>query len=184
MRVGYKRVSTLLQNTDRQLDGEEFGKVFEDKVSGKDTNRPALQEAIQFVRDGDVFVVHSMDRLARNLDDLRRIVKDLTGKGVKVHFVKENLIFTGDDTPMAELLLNLLGAVAQFERSLINERQREGVQIAKANGAYKGRKREMTDDKVAEIHRRSAAGDTKAQIARDLGISRETLYQYLRVECT
>jgi DNA invertase Pin-like site-specific DNA recombinase len=81
---------------------------------------------------------------------------------------------------MSELLLNLLGAVAQFERSLINERQREGVQIAKLNGAYKGRKREMTDDRVAEIHSRTVAGETKAQIARDLGISRETLYQYLR----
>jgi hypothetical protein len=83
-RVGYKRVSSLLQNTDRRLDGEELGKVNEDKVSGKDTNRPALKEAMQFVRDGDVFVVHSMDRLARNLEDLKGIVKELTGRGVKV----------------------------------------------------------------------------------------------------
>jgi DNA invertase Pin-like site-specific DNA recombinase len=178
-RIGYIRVSSLLQNTDRQLDGVELEQTFTDKVSGKDTDRPALQEMLKFARKGDTVIIHSMDRLARNLDDLRSIVKDLTGRGIKVQFVKENLTFTGEDSPMAELMLNLLGAVAQFERSLIKERQKEGVQIAKAAGKYKGRPRTMTDEKIIEIKQRVANKEPKAQIARDMGISRETLYQYL-----
>jgi DNA invertase Pin-like site-specific DNA recombinase len=178
-RIGYIRVSSLLQNTDRQLDGVELDQTFTDKVSGKDTARPALQEMLKFARKGDTVIIHSMDRLARNLDDLRSIVKDLTGRGIKVQFVKENLTFTGEDSPMAELMLNLLGAVAQFERSLIKERQKEGVQIAKAAGKYKGRPRAMTDEQIIAIKQRVANKEPKAQIARDLGISRETLYQYL-----
>jgi len=93
MRVGYIRVSSLDQNTVRQLDGIEVERVFTDKASGKDTARPKLDEMLAFVRDGDTVIVHSMDRLARNLDDLRRIVRTLTGKGVRVEFVKENLTF-------------------------------------------------------------------------------------------
>jgi len=178
-KIGYIRVSSLLQNTDRQLDGVELDKTFTDKISGKDTKRPALQEMLEFVREGDTVLVHSMDRLARNLDDLRSIVKGLTARGIMVKFLKENLTFNGDDNAMSELMLNLLGAVAQFERSLIKERQREGVQLAKANGKYKGRKRSVTDGQIEEIKRRVASGEIKAQIARDLGISRETLYQYL-----
>lgn len=178
-RIGYIRVSSLLQNTERQLDGVELNKVFTDKISGKDTTRPALQEMLQFAREGDTVIVHSMDRLARNLDDLRKIVRDLTGRGVKVQFVKENLTFTGEDSPMANLLLSVMGAFAEFERAIIKERQKEGVQLAKANGKYKGRPRAMTDDRIAEIRRRVSDGETKAKIARDMGISRETLYQYL-----
>ena len=178
-RIGYIKVSSLLQNTDRQLDGVELDQTFTDKVSGKNTARPALQEMLKFSRKGDTVIIHSMDRLARNLDDLRSIVKDLTGRGIKVQFVKESLTFTGEDSPMAELMLNLLGAVAQFERSLIKERQKEGVQIAKAAGKYKGRRRVMTDEQIIEIKQRVANREPKAQIARDLGISRETLYQYL-----
>lgn len=178
-RIGYIRVSSLLQNTERQLDGVELNKVFSDKVSGKDTARPALQEMLRFAREGDTVIIHSMDRLARNLDDLRKIVKDLTGRGVKVQFVKESLIFTGEDSPMANLLLSVMGAFAEFERAIIKERQKEGVQLAKANGKYKGRPRAMTDDRIAEIRRRVSDGETKARIARDMGISRETLYQYL-----
>lgn len=180
MRVGYIRVSSLVQNTERQLDGVEVERCFTDKVSGKDTERPALKEMLQFVREGDTIVIHSMDRLARNLDDLRRLVKDLTGRGVKVQFIKENLTFTGEDSPMANLLLSVMGAFAEFERNIIKERQKEGVQLAKANGKYKGRKRSITDTQVAEIRERVAKGENKSQIARDLGISRETLYQYLR----
>jgi DNA invertase Pin-like site-specific DNA recombinase len=178
-KLGYIRVSSLLQNTDRQLDGVELDQTFTDKVSGKDTARPALQEMLKFARKGDTVIIHSMDRLARNLDDLKCIVKDLTSRGVKVQFVKENLTFTGEDSPMAELMLNLLGAVAQFERSLIKERQKEGVQIAKAAGKYKGRPRAMTDEQIIEIKQRVSNKEPKAQIARDMGISRETLYQYI-----
>lgn len=180
--IGYKRVSTVDQNTERQLEGMKADVMFEDKVSGKDTNRPQLQAMLIHVRKGDTVMVHSMDRLARNVDDLRKLVKELTDKGVKVQFVKEGLTFTGDDTPMANLLLSMLGAVAEFERAIIKERQREGVQLAKARGAYKGRKQEMTEERVAEIRERIAAGEPKAKIAKDLGISRDTLYRYAPVE--
>jgi len=125
-------------------------------------------------------VCHSMDRLARNLDDLRSIVRKLTAKGVQVHFVKEQLTFTGDDTAMANLLLSVMGAFAEFERSLIRERQREGIELAKKRGAYRGRRRSLNDDQVAELRRRVAEGVPKAALARELGVSRETLYQYLR----
>src|SRR5438270_6093635 len=98
-RIGYIRVSTLDQNTERQLEGVELDKTFTDKASGKDTKRPQLEILMSFVRSGDTVVVHSMDRLARNLDDLRRIVQTLTGKGVKIEFLKEHLTFTGEDSP-------------------------------------------------------------------------------------
>jgi DNA invertase Pin-like site-specific DNA recombinase len=178
-KIGYVRVSSITQNTGRQLDGMDLDEVFEDKVSGKDVNRPQLEAMLKHVRKGDTVYVHSMDRLARNLDDLRRIVKELTGRGVKIQFVKESLTFTDERNSMAELLLNVMGAFAEFERSLILERQREGIAIAKAKGAFKGRKRVVTDAQIAMINDRVANGEKKAVIARDLGISRETLYQYL-----
>ncbi|QWV96101.1 recombinase family protein [Geomonas nitrogeniifigens] len=178
-RIGYIRVSSITQNTERQLEGISTDINFEDKVSAKDTQRPQLQAMLTHARKGDTVIVHSMDRLARNLDDLRAIVKQLTGKGVVVQFVKESLTFTGDDSPMSNLLLNMLGAVAEFERSLIRDRQREGVQIAKANGVYKGRKQEMTAERIQEIKERIAKGEPKAKIAKDMNISRDTLYRYL-----
>ena len=143
-RVGYIRVSTLDQNTVRQLDGEDVDKVFTDKASGKDTKRPQLQAALDYLREGDTLLVHSMDRLARNLDDLRKIVLDLTHKGVLVEFIKERLTFTGEDSAMSQLLLSVMGAFAEFERSLIRERQREGIALAKKAGVYKGRKPSLT----------------------------------------
>lgn len=179
--IGYIRVSSVGQNTERQLDGIALAEVFEDKVSGKDKNRPALQAMLKHARKGDTVMVHSMDRLARNIDDLRQLVKELTGKGVKVQFVKEGLTFTGDDSPMSNLLLSMLGAVAEFERAIIGERQREGVQLAKARGAYKGRKQEMTTERIAEIQKRLADGEPKAQIAKAMQISRDTLYRYAPV---
>jgi len=121
-----------------------------------------------------------MDRLARNVDDLRRIVLNETRRGVHVQFVKENLIFTNEESPMANLMLSVLGAVAQFERDLINERQREGIALAKQRGAYTGRKKALPEEKVAELRRRTVSGEKKAHLAREFGISRETLYQYLR----
>jgi DNA invertase Pin-like site-specific DNA recombinase len=183
-RIGYIRVSSVGQNTDRQLDGMEFDKIFTDKVSGKDTNRPELTKMLDWVREGDHVVVHALDRLARNLDDLRKIVKDLTARKVTIEFKKENLTFSGDDSPMSTLLLSVMGAFAEFERSLIKERQLEGIAIAQKAGAFKGRKRTMTDDRISEIKRRVASGDKKAVIARDMGVSRETVYQYLRANAT
>jgi DNA invertase Pin-like site-specific DNA recombinase len=178
-RVGYIRVSSLDQNIDRQLDGQELDKVFTDKASGKDTKRPQLQAALEYLREGDVLVVHSMDRLARNVDDLRRIVQDLTGKGIQVEFVKEHLVFTGEDSPMSNLLLSLLGAVAEFERSMIRERQREGIALAKKAGVYKGRKPSLTAEQVKEIRRRVKAGAQKTSLAAEYGVSRQTLYSAL-----
>ena len=181
-RIGYRRVSTLDQNTARQLDGNAIDKVFEDKASGKDTARPQLQAALEFCREGDTLVVHSMDRLARNLTDLRTLVHQLTHRGVAVHFVKESLTFTGEDSPMANLLLSMLGAVAEFERALILERQREGIALAKAEGRYKGRKPTLSATHLVEIRRRLAEGEKKAALAREFGVSRETLYCCLRTK--
>jgi DNA invertase Pin-like site-specific DNA recombinase len=178
-KVGYIRVSSVEQNSDRQLDGQELDKVFTDRASGKDTKRPQLQAALEYIREGDEFIIHSMDRLARNLDDLRRMVLDLTKKGVHVRFVKENLIFTGEDSPMSNLLLSLLGAVAEFERSMIRERQREGIALAKKAGVYKGRKPSLTIEQVKEIRRRAKAGEQKTGLAAEYGVSRQTLYTAL-----
>jgi DNA invertase Pin-like site-specific DNA recombinase len=180
-RIGYIRVSTLDQHVDRQLEGIEVDKTFIDKASGKDTKRPQLELLMSFVRTGDTVIVHSMDRLARNLDDLRRIVHTLTGRGVRIEFVKEHLSFTGDDSPMASLMLSVMGAFAEFERALINERQREGIALAKQRGAYKGRKKSLSLAAVAQLRQRLTTGMSKAQIAREFGISRQTLYQYLNV---
>lgn len=179
-RVGYVRVSSSKQNPERQLEGVPVDRLFTDKASGKDTKRPELEALLSFVRDGDTLLVHSMDRLARNLDDLRRIVQQLTLRGVRIEFVKEHLAFSGEDSPMANLMLSVMGAFAEFERALIRERQREGIALAKQRGAYRGRKKTLTVLEVAELHRRVEAGVPKAHVARDLGISRETLYQYLK----
>jgi len=179
-RVGYVRVSTLDQSTVRQLDGVTLDRVFEDKASGKDVNRPQLEEMIGFVRDGDTVLVHSMDRLARNLEDLRRLVRRLTDKRVRVEFVKEQLTFTGEDSAMANLLLNMTGAFAEFERELIRERQREGIALAKQRGVYRGRARSLSPSQIAELRDRAAAGLLKTTLATEYGISRETVYAYLR----
>lgn len=183
--VGYIRVSTLDQNTARQeeqLQGFNLDAVFMDKASGKDTARPELQAALKHLRKGDTFIVYSMDRLARNLDDLRCIVKALTDKGVSVQFVKEAMTFTGDDSPMSKLMLSIMGAFSEFERSLIKERQREGIAIAKAQGVYTGRKPSLSITKASELVAKDNANGqrNRAALAREFGISRETLYQYLR----
>lgn len=177
--IGYVRVSTLDQNTERQLDGLKLDKVFMDKASGKDANRPQLKAALDYLRDGDKLVVHSLDRLARNLVDLKNIVSTLTGRGVVVEFVKEHLTFTSEDNAMSNLLLSVMGAFAEFERALIRERQREGIALAKKAGVYKGRKRSLTPDRVKALKARVHAGEKKAAVAREFGISRETLYKYL-----
>ncbi|KTD62384.1 recombinase family protein [Legionella shakespearei] len=183
-KIGYIRVSTLDQSFERQLEGMELDQVFTDKASGKDTKREQLEAMLKFARKGDSIHVHSMDRLARNLDDLRKIVKDLNGRGIAIQFVKEQLTFTGEDSPMANLMLSVMGAFAEFERSLIKERQREGISLAKKRGVYKGRKRSLSSDEINILKRRVVQGDTKTKIAQDFGISRETLYQYLKLEET
>lgn len=183
-KVAYVRVSSVDQNPERQIENIASAvpdKTFTDKCSGKDTTRPQLVALLSYVREGDTVVVHSLDRLGRNLDDLRRVVSDLNNKGIAVQFLKEGLTFTGDDSDssLSRLMFNMLGAFAEFERSLIRERQREGIALAKKKGVYRGRKPSLTPERAAELRKRVAAGETKAVLAREYGISRETLYSYL-----
>lgn len=179
-RVGYKRVSSIDQNLARQLEGIELDRVFPDKISGKNTDRPQLQEMLTYIRESNTVFVHSLDRLARNLLDLHDIIKTITGKKASVTFVTENLTFTGNDSPLSVLLLQVLGAFTQFQRMIIREAQREGIAIAKRDGVYKGRKKKLTSEDVTTALRRISAGDSKAQVASDLGVGRQTLYQYLK----
>lgn len=182
--VGYVRVSTLDQKIDRQLVGVQLHRTFTDHASGKDTDRPELAQMIAYVREGDTVVVHSMDRLARNLEDLRRLVRELTEKGVRIQSLKECLTFTAEASPMSQLLLNVMGSFAEFERSLIRERQREGITVAKSKGIYKGRRRALTPAQVEELLARIKAHGKKAPLAREFGISRETVHRYLRAAKT
>ncbi len=179
-RIGYVRVSSLDQNPTRQLEAVPVDRVFTDQASGKDTQRPQLDQLRAFVREGDTVVVHSMDRLARNLDDLRRLVQDLTQRGIAVEFVQEHLVFTGQDSSMAQLMLSVMGVFAEFERALIRERQQEGIALAKHRGVYRGRRQSLRPEQVDELRARAQTGEKKAQLARFFGISRETVYQYLR----
>lgn len=179
-RIGYIRVSSQDQNIDRQLDKIHLDKTYVEKASGKDTKRPQLDLLLGYIREGDTLIVHSMDRLARNLDDLRRLVQLLTKKGIRIEFIKENLVFTGEDSPMAMFLLSVMGAFAEFERALIRERQYEGIAIAKKRGAYKGRKHSLTSTQETEVQTKVAAGHKVAKIAKEFKVSRETIYKCIR----
>ena len=174
--VGYVRVSTVDQNTERQLDGLQMDKVFADHASGKDTNRPQFQAMLAHVREGDQVLCHSMDRLARSLVDLRHTVDELTAKGVRVRFVKENLTFGDTSDPCAVLMLSVMGAVAEFERALLLERQREGIAIAKTKGVYKGRLPSLDEGQVEVVSARMAEGESASALAREFGVSRATVY--------
>ncbi len=157
-------------------------RTFTDEASGKDVKRPQLDAMLAFVREGDTIVCRSMDRMARNLGDLSRIVLGLTQRGIHLEFLKESLTFTGEDSPMAKLLLGVMGAFAQFERELIKERQLEGIAIAKKAGVYKGRKPSLNIATAEELRRRLASGEKRTAVARDLGISRFTTYEYAPVK--
>ncbi len=183
IRIGYIRVSSIDQKTDRQLDGEQLTVTFTDKASGKNTDRPQLQALLAGNwPEGSTVLVHSMDRLARSLSDLLQIVEQLTSKGIAVHFVKECKTFRGDSTDaMDKLMLSMLGAFAEYERTLIRERQREGIAKAKQRGVYKGRTPKITDPALLQqiISEATALGAVKKRVANKYGISRETLYKYL-----
>ena len=181
--VGYIRVSSFGQNTDRQLSEVSLDKIFEEKASAKDTNRPVLKDCLEYLREGDELHIHSIDRLARNLVDLQTIVSDLNGKGVSVIFHKENLTFTGNiENPMNKLMLQMMGAFAEFERNLIKERQREGIAQAQKKGVKIGRGRVLQDDQIQEIKCRVALGAVKAELAKEYEISRPTLYAVLAIQ--
>lgn len=177
--IGYIRVSTAGQNTDRQLEGVELDRVFTDKVSGKSADRPQLKAMLAHIRPGDTFHVHSIDRLARNLRDLLSLIQVITVDGVTVIFHKEALTFTGDDSPMQQMMLSLMGAVAQFERSMINERAAEGREAAKANGVQFGRKPALSAAEKAQVVARREAGESVARLAVDFGVSRQAVYRVL-----
>ncbi|MCC2605152.1 recombinase family protein [Planctobacterium marinum] len=177
--IAYIRVSSTDQNNERQLAdcGITFDRIFEDECSGKDTNRPALKAMLEYVRDGDCIHVHDISRLARNLEDLLNLVKDLNANGISVRFHKENLHFTGEANPMQELMLSMLGAVYQFERSMLRERQLEGIAIAQAAGKYKGRSPDYTRNK--NIKKLRAEGVSLRKIAKQLGCSLSTVQRTL-----
>ena len=173
--IGYIRVSTVEQNTDRQLDGLQFDKTFTDHCSGSSTQRPALESMLEFVREGDTVNVHSIDRLARNSVDLLRLVGDFKLLGVSVVFHRESLTFSaGHQDPMNELMLSMIGAFAQFERSVLKERQAEGIAKAKAKGIYTGTKPSIDRKAVLEL---LSDGVSPSQIAKDLGIGRNSVYR-------
>lgn len=174
MRVAYVRVSTVDQNLDRQ-DLPDVERTFTDKASGGSTDRPALQDLIGFVREGDTVVVWSIDRLARSLKDLQDLIARLNGKGVSVEFVSERLTFSADrDDPFARLQFQMMGAFAEFERAMIRKRQREGIAKAKGKGVYKGRAPSIDRDTVVA---RLDRGESPTSIARELGISRPSVYR-------
>ena len=178
MKVGYRRVSTLEQSLDRQDLGE-CDRVFEEKESAGSTNHPALQDMLSFVRDGDTVVVHSIDRLARNLMDLQSIIQELNNKGVTIRFLSESLSFSADGgCAFQTLQLQMLGAFAQFERTMIRKRQAEGIAKAKAKGVYAQRKRTINPDKVKQLFE---DGMSKSAIAKHLNISRMSVYRSLAV---
>ncbi|SDY34241.1 recombinase family protein [Pseudomonas sp. FJ2-5-13] len=176
--IGYIRVSSTDQNTARQLEGVALDEVFTDKVSAANTDRPELQAMLRHVRKGDVLHVHSIDRLARSLEDLLALVKGLIGKGVAVSFHKEQLHFTGEANPMQELMLGLLGSVAQFERALIRERQAEGIAKAKEKGVYKGRVKSVDDDAIRKAMAEDGASFRK--VAKALGVSLSTVQRAMK----
>lgn len=178
-RVGYVRVSSDDQNTARQLDGIQLDRTFTEHASGRDTNRPQLQLMLEYVRWGDTVIVHSLDRLARNLLDLKQLVCQMTDKGVSVQFLKENMTFEKTGNPMNNLLLSILGGFAEFEREMILERQREGIRLAKKEGKYKGRAKTIRGDKTTEVDNLYAQGMPISAIARRVGASRQTIYSYL-----
>lgn len=186
MIVGYIRVSTLDQNADRQhiaLNAAHVEKIYEDHISGANTDRAQFQAMMQFLREGDELVVLSLDRLARNLRDLLDTVETLGKRGVSVRFLKENLLFDARSNadPTSKRMLSMVGAFAEFERSMIRSRQAEGIALAKARGAYKGRPRSVTDEQISKLKAALAQEVPLTKATRKVGISRTTAYRYLAV---
>lgn len=179
MKVGYIRVSTTNQNTIRQeVLMEELGveKIFIDKTSGKNTDRPALDQMLEFIREGDTLIVESYSRLARSSADLLKIVERLNARKVSFISIKENIDTT---TPQGRLMLTLFAGIYEFERECMLDRQREGIEIAKAKGKYKGRKPLQIDEKkFSKVYSAWKAGETTATAAmREMGIKKTTFYR-------
>lgn len=181
-RVGYVRVSTHDQNPARQLEGVELDRTFTEHASGKTLHRPVLKECLAYVREGDLLHVHAMDRLARNLDDLRKLVADLTARGVTVQFHSEQMTFAPNDrSPLGLLLLSVMGAFAEFERKIMAERQREGIAIAKADGKFKGGRKRLSPERATLLRRLVQVDQMPVvEAARKFGCSPKTVRRYLK----
>jgi DNA invertase Pin-like site-specific DNA recombinase len=182
--VGYVRVSTVGQNTDRQLADQALDRIFTEVASGKSiTARPVLKECMTYVRDGDVLCFHSMDRAARNTEELLTIVRQMTEKGVTVKFIKESLTFSGSDTdPFKTLMLSMLASFGQFEREIINERRREGIKAAQLKGKKFGAPPKLTESIKTEINNLLSLGVTKRDIAKRMGLGEATIYRFIKAE--
>lgn len=180
--IGYIRVSSIDQNSDRQLDNVVLDKTFTEKQSGATVNeRPVLLDCIDFIREGDTLHIHSIDRLARNLSDLLDLVKQITGKGVAVKFHKECLEFSANDDDMFKrLMLQVIGACAEFERNMIKARQKEGIAKAKEKGVKFGAAVKLDDDQIKQIKRAIDAGASVTTIAKNYGVSRQTIYRMIK----
>lgn len=178
-RIGYIRVSTEEQNPDRQLEGIQIDKKFVEFASGKSTDRPQLKLLMDYVREDDVVIIHSMDRLARNLRNLHTLVDHFIGRGASVEFVTERLTFNGTTNPMGQLLMSMMGAFAEFEFNIFKERQAEGIAIAKRKGKYKGRKKALEGPQLEALAEQYATRKSLGAIAKSFGISHTTLYRYL-----
>lgn len=183
MNIAYIRVSTIDQNEDRQIQAmekENIGKYFTEKVSAKDTNRPILIEMMEFARAGDTIIVKDFSRLARSTQDLLSIVKQLEAKGIKLKSLKENL---DTSTSTGVLMLTMIGAINEFERANMLERQKEGIAIAKSNGIYKGRKEIEKPENWNEVYRQWKGRELTANRAMEiLGLKRNTFYKLVNEE--
>ncbi len=179
-RIGYIRVSTVDQNPDRQLEGIQLDKKFIEYASGTTIKRPQLQAMLDYIRDDDIVYVHAMDRMARNTRDLLKLVDVIVSKHASLKIVQQNLTFDGNQSPMSNLMLMIMGAIAEFEHALIKERQMEGILIAKKQGKYLGGHSKYTPEIVEKIKLAMQTRNTKSQIAMDLNISLPTLYDYLK----
>lgn len=179
-KIGYIRVSSIDQNPDRQLEGVKLDKKFIEHASGRNTQRPQLVSLLDYVRDDDTVIVHSMDRLARNLVDLRNLIDHFSSKKVKVQFVKENLLFDGSENAMSMLFLSMMGAFAEFERAFIRERQQEGIALAKKRGVYAGRKTKLNEDISNKLKEGILLRKTRKQLSEECGIGLSTLYAYAK----
>lgn len=185
--IGYIRVSTREQSTGRQSTGMEhlqLDKVFTEKLSGKNKERPELLNCMAYARDGDTLYIYSIDRLARSLGDLESIIKELVDKGVTVHFIKESQVYSRDNSnPFNKVLLQVLGAFAEFERNIMLERQAEGIAHAKANGTKSGKpfgKQPLDMTRRTEAIELSKQGNNISQIAKAMGLSRASIYKLLQ----
>lgn len=178
--IGYKRISSEDQCMDRQLYGIKLDKEFVDIMSGSIKEREGLNSCIEYAREGDILIIDSIDRLARNLHDLQDIIKKLIHKGVSVQFIQERLNFTANEDPMAMLLLQVMGSFAEFERKMIKSRQRQGIDAAKKSGKHIGRPSKLTKKMVNETIVLKRQGFSIRQIAFKLKVSRTSIYKMLR----